>query len=91
MTVGLLADIVDKMKPGVSVVYHRGHLALQAEKSTELRALRDLAQRLSNMRIASPTGSLHLGMGMVTLSQRRVGNDYEYIATRLHGFDRGLA
>lgn len=74
---------VQMMRPGDSMVYFRGNLSEAAFFNPNVARLRNAAQRLSNMRMLLPTGELQVGMGLVTLSQLRVGNDFSYIATKL--------
>lgn len=64
------------------MVYYTGNLAEACGENPALCGLRDMAQRLSTMRMSSPTGAMHYGMCMIGLSQRRVSAGFDYIATR---------
>lgn len=83
MTAARLTEVASTMRKGESVVYFTGHLAEAAGENADVSQLRDVAQRMSTMRMSSPTGSMYVGMGMIALSQRRVVGGTEYIATRL--------
>lgn len=78
-----LTDRISMMRSGERTVYYRGHLSTDAFVNKDVARLRDIAQRLSTMMIYGPDGSLFRGMGMVELSQRRVGEEFHYIATRV--------
>ena len=83
MTAAALAEHVSTMRPGAKVTYFTGHLGEACRTSQAIAQLRDMAQRLSTMWMTSPTGSMYAGMGMISLSQRRVEAGFEYRATRL--------
>lgn len=74
---------VQMMRPGESTIYFHGHLSESAFYFPKVARLRDAAQRLSNMKMLRPTGEIHTGMGLVTLSQFRHGCNFSYIATKL--------
>jgi hypothetical protein len=74
---------VQMMRRGERMVYFQGHLSESAYYYPKVARLRDAAQRLSNMKMLRPTGEIHTGMGLVTLSQFRVGASFSYIATKL--------
>lgn len=71
------------MRKGDSTIYYKGHLSTDAFFNADVAKLRDAAQRLSTMRMMRPTGELYQGMGIVTLSQRRAGEVFHYLATRV--------
>lgn len=83
LTAAQLTEVASHMTKGESVVYFTGHLAESAGENVAVSQLRDVAQRMSTMRMSSPTGALYVGMRMIALSQRRVATGMEYIATRL--------
>jgi hypothetical protein len=83
LTEAELIDRVCLMEGGQSTVYYRGHLSADAYVNPDVAKLRDAAQRLSTMLMMQPTGERYLGMGLVTLSQKRAGDAFEYIATRV--------
>lgn len=83
MTAAQLTDVASRMTKGESVVYFTGHLAEAAGRYSDVCRLRDVAQRMSTMRMASPTGSMYVGMCILALSQRKVVAGTEYIATKL--------
>ena len=83
MTAAQLTDVASRMTKGESVIYFTGHLAEAANSNPSVALLRDAAQRMSTMRMASPTGSVYVGMCIVALSQRKVPAGAEYIATKL--------
>ena len=83
MTAAQLTEVASHMLKGESVIYFTGHLAEAAGVNMAVSQLRDVAQRLSTMRMSSPTGSMYEGMRMIALSQRRVEAGMEYVATRL--------
>lgn len=83
LTEGDLISRVQMMRKGETTVYYKGHLATDAFFSLDVSRLRDAAQRLSTMRMLRPSGELYQGMGLITLSQRRVGELFHYIATRV--------
>lgn len=83
MTAAQLTEAASTMRKGESVVYFTGHLAEASGHHANVSQLRDVAQRMSTMRMSSPTGSMYTGMGLISLSQRKVPGGMEYIATRL--------
>lgn len=80
VTANQLAESVSLLKPGQGVIYHVGHLH-GADKQAQ--AIAHMARQLSDMTIPDAHGSLYVGMGLVTLVQRRVGEGFQYIAVRL--------
>lgn len=82
MTASELSDRVSTMKKGESVIYFTGHLGESAGRVHATSQLRDMAQRLSTMWMFSPTGSMYAGMGMISLTQKKVAEGFNYIATR---------
>jgi hypothetical protein len=82
MTAAQLSEVASSLQAGESVTYYTGHLSEACRRNQALCQLRDIAQRLSTMRMASPSGALHFGMGMLHLSQRRVAAGFDYIATK---------
>lgn len=78
-----LISRVQMMRAGESTVYFRGHLSTAAFYNPNVARLRDAAQRLSNMKMLSPTGEIRAGMGLVTLSQMRADDVFYYIATKM--------
>lgn len=79
-----LISRVQMMRAGERTIYFRGCLTTAAFFRPDVARLRDTAQRLSNMVMQKHTGELHVGMGLITLTQLRVGNgDYAYHATKL--------
>ena len=84
VTEAQLAEIVPNLAPGQSVVYYVGHLC-QEKYGSPGYSIAALARQMSDMMIPDAHGSLFVGMGLVTLVQRRVVNGYEYLAVRLRG------
>lgn len=82
MTAAQLSEVASSLQAGESVTYYTGHLSEACRRNQALTQLRDMAQRLSTMRMASPTGAMYVGMGMIHLSQKRVEGGFDYIATK---------
>jgi hypothetical protein len=83
MTEKELIRRVQMMRAGDSTIYFTGNLSEEAYRDQHLASLRNTAQRLSDMRMVEVDGSISVGMGLVTLTQRRVGSHFAYIATKL--------
>ncbi len=71
------------MQPGEQTVYYVGNLSADAFHDPQVARLRDTAQRLSNMRAMAAHGEWFIGMGLVTLTQRVVDGQTNYIAVKL--------
>jgi hypothetical protein len=74
---------IETMRRGQSTIYYTGHLATDAFFNPDVAKLRDTVQRLSTMLMIRPSGQLYKGMGIVTLTQRKVGDKFEYRATKV--------
>lgn len=74
---------IDAMQRGESAVYYVGHLATDSFFDPDVAKLRDTVQRLSDMVLQTNNGELHRGMGIVTLTQKRVGDDFEYAVKKM--------
>lgn len=78
------AELLPRLKPGEKIVYHVGHLAVDAKKNMRLLRLADMARRLSVMLLPSGNNSLEIGMSYCTLTKRKRSEGvWEYIAIRL--------
>lgn len=78
-----LIDRIERMRRGDSYVYYIGHLATEAFFDPGVARLRDTVQRLSTMTMMRANGELHKGMGIVTLTQKRVGDVFHYAVTKM--------
>jgi hypothetical protein len=79
-TANQLAEVVPTLNPGEGVIYHTGYLHQGDER---VQAIAVMARQLSNMSIIDSQGAIYLGMGMVTLVQRRISDGFEYIAVKV--------
>lgn len=85
------SDWIMRAKVGESVVYHRGHLAndrtmlhthdgYMANEVAKLMWSCAATPRATNYEMKKVWAQ---GLGMVSLTQRKIGDAYEYIATKM--------
>lgn len=86
MDTNAFVDAFTTLPAGGTLVYHLGHLGADKEGNKELRALSELALLYGTAK-GHPVmkESKILGLGLGELTQKKIGDDFEYRFTKKIG------